>query len=252
MPNPSDYWKPPADPRGRCVRAGWLLFVLGGLVSLYFIANFAFTLQATAESMEAVQKQMMAGQSSQVTMPISMETYRNIGLVISGFFTAMGLTMMILASPVRRCRKGATIAAMVVSGGLGLTFIAVSAMCLLAGIVSPVMLLLAACVSVPAGLVVWLLVWLFQAVTAATQLQRAGQQPSTHLPASWQPPTGSTPPPQATQLQPGRMPSVPQSPYSGSSGFGPAPFGIPPPPGEGPGKYGYATKPPEKSADLEK
>lgn len=246
---------PPANPQSRCKRAGILLFVVGMLIALYGIGNFTLAYTKSPEALLQLNQQGMPGMGAQ-SPPISAEMLRKLALALSVAITITGLSLMMLSGPVRRANRSMLVIAMVVVGligGLAALFTLIAA---LAGLAAPPMLMMACCFSVPLAVTVWMFIWLLQAYRAAAYMEQMaaaaaggyGQpqgNPAQHpYPPQYPqyPPTYPSPP-----THPQSPPPVPPAQPGGL--FGPAPFGIPPPPDETGGKYGYATKPKEKPAN---
>jgi hypothetical protein len=267
-PPPQYPYRVVGDPAPLCRRAGIFLFVLGMLVALYGVGNMAvLVLRPPEELMSQLKQQMPPGQE------VPFEMIQVMGIIISAMIIAVGLAIMILSGPVRRGKKGAVLAAMIIVGFVGGMVALMTACSAIGGLASPATFGAACCLTVPLSLAIWLFVMLMQAHRAlgladqAMAMQRQGMQPG---PGGGFPPVypqgpaapgqgseGGSPPqssamnstPPASPPSPGFTMFAPPAPPPGAAGqqhlFGPAPFGIPPPPDElPPGKYGYATRPP--------
>jgi len=266
------YAPPPADPQMHCKRAGILLFVVGMLIALYGIGNFTLAYTTSAEAYLQLNQQGMPGMNQPQQPQISAEALRKLALAVSVVIVVIGLALMVLSGPVRRANRSMSILAMVVVGVVAALAALFTLLAALMGVVAPPMLMLACCFSVPLGVMVWLFIWVLQAYRAAGYLAQMGaagaygtppgywptagqppQYPPNQPPGGYPPaggPPGGLPTPSSTR-QP--LPPVPGGTSAGSSQtpaqgnlFGAAPFGIPPPPDETGGKYGYATKPPPR------
>ena len=235
------------------------MLVLGALVALYGVANFTFTYVTPAEKLlEMHRSQMAAAGGEPQPFPVSVEAMRMAGMAISALMVIIGVTLMILAGPVRRASRGAAMGGAVVVGIVSAFLLLLTGIAAIAGLAAPPVLMVACCFSVPLALGLWLFLWLYQAVGAATALAQARGagpgHPGPHgspmgAPGNYPPFPGV--PTQGTPWPPGSGATTPTTtpPPTTPTSFGPAPFGIPPPPGDTPaGKYGYATKPsPDKA-----
>jgi hypothetical protein len=246
------------------------------LIALYCIFNFTYTYVRSPEALAQMQQKNFhdvgIGTQPSTDMQMSPEEMRTTGLVMSALIAVIGLAMMILASPIRRGSKGATVGGMVVTGIVGGLLLLATGMMAIIGLVAPVMFGVACCFTVPLSLTIWTFVTMWQAIRAIGLIQQAAAMSQTRYAAAGpggfpmqgapgqvggsppvQSPTESasmsappaSPPAAAPMFM---MPPAPSQPPPGSASphlFGPAPFGIPPPPDELPaGKYGYATRPP--------
>lgn len=281
-------WRPP-DPAAPARRASVLMWVLGVLAVLLGIlmALLPSLLRAamqTATPAEAEQMRQQLAQAEQAAHGAPLDT---VMLVVGTGVIAVGGVMGVLAFFVRRGGLGAAITGGIFTGlviGWLLLNLLVSLVTNPVQAVAGLCVMF-----VPLGLLGLQLAWLVQAarnasaVTAARAGSRrqggyppGGYPPNAYPPAGYppaagqgyptqpnypvQPSSADVPPPGSSPA--GASPSAPTygagypgaaQPYASTSPqqglFGPAPFGIPPPPDEAPaGRYGYPTRPASSSS----
>ncbi|QOV88718.1 hypothetical protein [Humisphaera borealis] len=257
---PYQPYRPPPDPAAPARRAAIMMWVMGTLAVIGGLC-FAAVMPTFIDSMlnsNVPEAQQLRQQLAELEGKAGVSAKTQ--LLVSGMVLIIaGGILGVVAFFVRGGGKGGVIAGIVVVG-LAIAYFVLN---LLASVLmggSPAQLALGACfMLVILGALGTTLKWLIDAVRNASRmgaLQSQQQQmygrygqssPQEPNPPAWPQQPGGYPPPGYSP--PGQPPAVPPvGPPAQGGSFGPAPFGIPPPPDEAGGKYGYATKPSDETS----
>lgn len=241
----------PADPAAPARKAAVMMWVLGALGIVFgfcVAAVFPTMLESMMNSsMPEAQQMRQQFQDLEAKSGVSLKTQ----LFVTGLlFIGAGGVLGIVAFFVRGGGRASAVTGIVLVS-LGLIYLAINLLASVAfGGGNPAQLLVSLCFV--GGLMVLLgmtLRWLIQATRNAPMVQAAkyyranpgaSPPPGSYPPGAYPPAGYPGYPPYGGYPQ---QPSVP--PPAPGNTFGHAPFGIPPPPDQAGGKYGYATKPPE-------
>lgn len=235
MPPPpayDPYRQPPGgDGRAAAKRASTMMFVLGGLITMFGACGLAqsFTI-STSEfqaMMEQQQKMMPAGQQ----MPFSVETARTVGAVMQGLILFAGVLLVACGAGVRRGGRGVIVAGIVVSSLIALLMGVMVLMSLLAALLMPLYIGVACVFAIPTALFGLQIFWLAQAAKAAStkpQNEAAMRQYQAQLQMWYY---------QQQQQQAYMQGQYPPPPPPGGPGY------YAPPPPQQPQGYGYGQQP---------
>ena len=170
---PSPYGGPPPGVYGEYLsggvapvarRAGLLMFITGGLMMAAGACNSLSLVLTSTAQMSANFEQQRTAIAQAGGSPPSVEAFRIMGLVMAGLMLAVGVAVVSLGVGVRRGGRGATIAALILSGllsaGCGLLLL----VALVMGLGAPPMLIAGCMLVVPTALLGLQTAWLIGAV----------------------------------------------------------------------------------------
>jgi hypothetical protein len=217
--SPYGYGDPSVQALAPCRRAGVLMVVYGVLIILGGAALMALSVMAPDHVIEQVIQQQRATMNSSIELTVELvrSVYMGMGVVIA----ALGVLYLILAVFVRRGGRGATVTGIVFTILVTL-FTGCNAFAALGHGAEGLLSL------IPLALTVWLLIWLFQANSAAGQWQNwknqyAGQyyqyQQQQQMQGQYPPPYQQPPAQQPQYWQPQQPPQQPPPPQN----WGPPP-----------------------------